>query len=264
MRTSAAWVLIVAALSSSAQAQEPVRLYAAGSLRAVMTEIGDAFTRSSGTKVAGTFGASGLLAERIRNGEPAEIFASANMEHPRALQASGRWGETRRFTRNRMCALAAPKVRVTADNLLDGMLDPRTKLGTSTPKADPSGDYALEVFEKAEHVRPGASVALKAKALQLTGGPGSPPPPQGRNVYGMLVANGNADIFLTYCTNAVLAMRESPALQMVQLPAALAVGADYGLAVATASRAEAARFADFVLSRAGQDILARHGFDAGE
>ena len=263
MRTRAAWILIVA-LSSSAHAQEPVRLYAAGSLRAVMTEIGEAFAVSAGTKIAGTYGASGLLVERIRKGEPAEVFASANMEHPRSLQPSGRWGETRRFTRNRMCALTAPTVRVTADNLLDGMLDPRTKLGTSTPKADPSGDYALEVFEKADRLRPGVGATLKGKALQLTGGPASPPPPQGRNVYGMLVATGEADIFLTYCTNAVLAMRESPALRMVQLPDALSVGADYGLTVATASRAEAGQFADFVLSRTGQAILARHGFDAGE
>ena len=45
------------------------------------------------------------------------------------------------------------------------------KLGTSTPKADPSGDYAFEVFRKAEAIKPGAQAALEKKALQLTGGP---------------------------------------------------------------------------------------------
>ena len=48
------------------------------------------------------------------------------------------------------------------------MLDPAVKLGTSTPKADPSGDYAFEVFAKAEKLKPGANAALEKKALQLT------------------------------------------------------------------------------------------------
>jgi ABC-type molybdate transport system substrate-binding protein len=32
-----------------------------------------------------TFGASGLLKDRIQAGERADVFASANMEHPQAL-----------------------------------------------------------------------------------------------------------------------------------------------------------------------------------
>ena len=43
-------------------------------------------------------------------------------------------------------------------------------------------------------------------------------------------------MFLTYCTNAALAVRELPSLQVVALPAPLAVGADYGLTVLTAAR----------------------------
>ena len=34
--------------------------------------------------------------------------------------------------------------------MLAVLLDPQWKLGTSTPKADPSGDYAWEVFRRAE------------------------------------------------------------------------------------------------------------------
>ena len=54
------------------------------------------------------------------------------------------------------------------------------KLGTSTPKADPSGDYAFRMFERIETsaaAPAGAAERLKAKALQLTGGPDSPRPP---------------------------------------------------------------------------------------
>ena len=36
------------------------------------------------------FGASGLLRERLEQGEAADVFASANMEHPEALSRSGK------------------------------------------------------------------------------------------------------------------------------------------------------------------------------
>ena len=107
------------------------------------------------------------------------------------------------------CARGAPGSRTTSASLLDRMLDPQVKLGTSTPKADPSGDYAWEVFRKAGKLQAGASATLEKKALQLTGGPTSPPAPQGRSVYGEFLAQGAADIFLTYCTNALAAQREN-------------------------------------------------------
>ena len=130
------------------------------------------------------------------------------------------------------------------------------------PKADPSGDYAWEVFEKAEKLRPGSFAALDKKALKLTGGPTSAPPPAGRNAYAALVEKGEADLFLTYCTNAVLAKAEVSTLQIVPLPAGLAVGADYGLTVLNDARPEANRLAFYMMSPAGQAIFAKHGFSA--
>jgi ABC-type molybdate transport system substrate-binding protein len=259
-RLALAFAAMLGLSGAPAAAQEPVRLYAAGSLRAALTDIAAAFTAETGIAVAGTYGASGLLRERIEKGEPAEIFASANMEHPQMLSRSGRLGPVSLFTRNEMCALVNPATPVAADALLARMLDPAVRLGTSTPKADPSGDYAWEVFRRADAIRPGSFERLAAKAMQLTGGPQSPPPPPGRNVYGMLVDQGQADIFLTYCTNAVLARQETPSLRQVALPAALQVGADYGLGVAVNARTEARRFADFVLSAKGQAILTAQGF----
>ena len=71
---------------------------------------------------------------------------------------------------------------------------------------------------------------LSAKALQLTGGPASPPPTPGPgSVYGNWVAQGGADIFITYCTNATIARREQPQLQVVAVPEAISVAAGYGI-----------------------------------
>jgi len=254
--------LLTCALAAvNVHAQEPVRLYAAGSLRAALDEVARAFTEA---KVEAVYGASGLLRERIAKGEPAEVFASANMEHPQALEKVGRGGPVKLFARNRLCALALPGLRVDTDSLLDRMLDPAVKLGTSTPKADPSGDYAWALFEKAEKVRPGAFQQLSDKALKLVGGPDSPQAPPNRTVYGMLLEEGKADLFLTYCTNARQARAENSALRIVEVPAPLSVGADYGLTVMKGARPQAERFAQFILSRSGQDILEKHGFAPGD
>jgi len=264
IRSLRAFVLGVALAMpvTPAMAQQPIRLYAAGSLKPAMTELAAAWTAAGGKPIAGEFGASGLLRDRIAGGAVADVFASANMEHPQSLAKEGRLRPVVLFARNRLCALASPGAGVTTANLLDRMLDANVALGTSTPKADPSGDYAWQLFEKAESVRPGSFAALAAKARKLTGGPDSPPPPPDRSVYGVLVAEGKADVFLTYCTNALTARRENPALQVVEIPATLAVGADYGLAVAPGAGVDAHAFALFVLSSEGQRILARQGFAA--
>ena len=206
----AAWfggLMMMVALAGAAQ--EPVRLYAAGSLRVALTEVAAAFEKQEGIAVTKEFGASGLLRERIEKGAPAEVFASADMSHPQTLNKAGRSSPVVMFTRNRLCALASPEVSVTSANLLDVLLDPKIRVGSSTPKNDPSGDYTWAMFEKAEKVRSGAYAILSGKALKLVGGADSPPPPKDRSVYTMLMAEKKADVFLTYCTNAILAAREA-------------------------------------------------------
>jgi len=73
----------------------------------------------------------------------------------------------------------------------------------------------------------------------------------------------SADLFLTYCTNARLAIGEFPALKIVTVPDALSVGAEYGIAVVGRGNAVRGRaFIDYVLAPDGQEILARHGFQS--
>ncbi|MCF3594431.1 molybdate ABC transporter substrate-binding protein [Rhodobacteraceae bacterium LMO-12] len=254
-----AGLLVTATLATPSSAQE-VHLHAAGSLKAAMTDIADAFEAANSASVARNFGPSGLLRERIEKGETAEVFASANMRHPQTLADAGLSGPVTMFARNSLCALAQQGVALTTDTMLDVMLSDDTRLGTSTPKADPSGDYAFELFDKAEALKQGSTAKLKAKALQLTGGPDSAKPPEGRNPYGWVMSEDRADVFLTYCTNAVLAQRDTPTLQIVQLPDALSVGASYGLSVLNNSSSEASDLAGFILAPEGQQILASYGF----
>lgn len=241
----------------------PLRVYAAGSLREALAEVARVYESRTGLKTQLTFGASGLLRERIEKGEPAQVFASADTQHPQRLHAmaGGQWAPPMLFVRNQLCALAVPQLNAEPGKLLDLMLDPAVKLGTSTPKADPSGDYAWEVFRKAEALKPGAYAALDAKALKLTGSPEAPQPPAGRSTYEWLITEGRADLFLTYYTNAVAVRKEVPRMNVVQMPAALQVSAAYGL-TARSGDAAAGRFADFLLSATAQEVFSRFGFGA--
>jgi molybdate transport system substrate-binding protein len=242
---------------------DTVELYAAGSLRGALTDAAKAFEAKTGNKVEAKFGASGLLKNEIAGGANAQVFASANMEHPQALHDAGKGGPVVRFARNKMCALANPLLKVDGTNLLARMLDPLVKLGISTPRADPSGDYAIEIFRKAEAIKSGAQAELEKKAHQLTGSASSAAPPAGRLVYGWLIAEGKADIFLTYCTNARAAQKQNSGQQIIELPDNLSVGADYGLTVIDGAPPAAQSFANFIVSPDGETILASYGFAAG-
>jgi molybdate transport system substrate-binding protein len=247
----------------SAEGAAPLRVYAAGSLREALTEVARAYESRTGVKTQLTFGASGLLRERIEKGEPAQVFASADTQHPQRLYSAmgSAWAQPTLFVRNQLCALAVPQLNADSGKLLDLMLDPAIKLGTSTPKADPSGDYAWEVFRKAEALKPGAYTALDAKALKLTGSAEAPQPPPGRSTYEWLITEGRADLFLTYCTNAVAVRKEVPRMNVVQMPPALQLSAAYGL-IARSGDAAAGQFAAYLLTPEAQEVFRRFGFGA--
>ena len=240
----------------------PVQVYAAGSLREVMTAIAVDHEARTGQSVALTFGASGLLRDRIERGANAQVFASADIEHPQRLANQGGWKAPQVFTRNELCALTSGRINATPATLLATMLQPQVRVGTSTPVADPSGDYAWALFRKAEAVQPGAFATLSAKALKLTGGPESPRPPAGHGTYAWVMAQGQADVFLTYCTNAVAAQKEVPTLKIVQVPPPLQVGAAYGVTVRERAPAAAGAFAQALLAPPAQAVFQRYGFGA--
>ena len=251
-----------APVKAPAAGADPVQVYAAGSLRDALTEIARDHEARTGQKVVLTFAASGLLRERIEQGAPAQVFASADTKHPQRLANQGQWQAPVIFTRNTLCALAQSAVAVTPDTLLSTILQPQVRLGISTPKADPAGDYAWALFQKADALQPGATARLEAKALQLTGGANSAQAPAGRNTYAWVMEQNRADVFLTYCTNAVAARAEVPSLQVVAVPEALQVGAAYGLTVRAGAPAQAQAFAQAVLQPPAQAVLRRLGFAA--
>jgi ABC-type molybdate transport system substrate-binding protein len=250
---------LLALLAVPSRAQT-LRVIAAGSLSGAFTELLHRFPAGADGIAAPEFGPSGLMRQKIEAGTPADLLASADMEQARRLAAGHPERMVVLFTRNRLCALAREKVGITSDTMLDRLLDPAVRLATSTPGADPGGDYAWAMFARAEAVHQGARAALEAKALKLVGGPNTPLLVPGRSaVEGVFLAD-RADVMLGYCSGSAPVMRGVPNLVSVALPPALTVGAAYGMVVLD-PKPVALRFALFVMSETGQGVLRARGFD---
>ena len=116
--------LLMCAIAASATAAETITLYAAGSLKNALTDLTESYESATGNVVSAKYGASGLLKDEISKGAKADVFATANMEHPQALHDQNRSGPVIRFARNTLCALVKPGLKVDSANLLEYMLDP--------------------------------------------------------------------------------------------------------------------------------------------
>lgn len=234
----------------------PPALFAAGSLKPPLSRL---FARTV-DRPRLIFGPSGLLRARIEAGEPCALFASADEGHAQRLHEAGLADPPRRFAGNALVALSRGDLGLTPETLVPRLMTDDLVLGHSTPGADPSGDYALQAFAGAEAIVPGAAAALTARGRALTGGTDAPSPPPGRSLYGWLVAEGAADVFITYRSNALEAQREDGRLAVIPLPAPMRVATGCWLCVLDAEGG--APLADRLLSAEAARILQACGFSA--
>jgi molybdate transport system substrate-binding protein len=255
VRTVLLAVLCAIAATAPLQAKE-LRVLAAGSLREVIGDLAQHYQMATGGAIAADFRPSGVLRGRIEQGDKADLFASADMGHPLKLLADGRAVRVAMFTRNALCGFALPKAGLTTANFLDRLLDPAVKLGTSTPKADPAGDYTWLIFRKADALHPGAYAALDAKAQKIVGGPG---PTSGDPVADELKA-GTIDVMIGYCSGRQRMAKAIPGIQAVDVPEQITAGPEYGLAVLKDADPQAQDLALYILSPQGQQIFAQFGF----
>jgi len=199
-----------------------------------------------------------VMRERIEKGEKPDLFTSADLGSPRKLQSQGRTVvPVVAIARNRMCILSRRSAGVTAANLIDRMLAKNTRLKTSTPVADPAGDYAWAIFDRIEALRPGAGAILKEKAQALMS-LSAAPAKANQNPYRVLFESGKVDMVITYCSHTASLGQEAPELTSLVVPPRLDPHPVYGLAVLS-SRPAALRLALFLLSEKGQAIVARAG-----
>jgi ABC-type molybdate transport system substrate-binding protein len=143
--------------------------------------------------------------------------------------------------------------------MLDKMLAPGVHIGVSPAKIDPLGDYTLRLFEMAEHLRPGSTAALQARAVVIDVPPGAPQPKSGDADVDAILDH-RIDAGIVYCSGRDRYAHLLPDATLVAFPPSLQVGPEYGLAVLNNAPPEALLLALTILSPQGQKVLADHGF----
>lgn len=252
------FVAASAAGVSSARAAETVEIFAAGSLRGVVGELAQEAGPALGIEVKSSFGGSGMMRERIEKGETPDLFLSADVGSPQKLAAAGRTiVPAIAFARNRMCIMSRNSAHVTARNLVDRLLTKGVRVKTSTPIADPAGDYAWAIFDRIDTLRPGSGALLKSKAEDLMSLTATPTTPNQSPAAALFLAN-QIDMSITYCSAAPGLEKEVPGLQSLVVPPQLDPHPLYGAAVLS-NKPQALRLALYLLSDKGQAIIARQG-----
>ena len=259
---SAIWsALLIAAAglagSSPARAAgETVEIYSAGSLRGVVNELAREASAFN-VEIKATFGGSGSLRERIEKGESPDLFMSADVGSPQKLEFQGRTVVPAiAFARNRMCIVSRKSAGVTARNLIDRLLAKDVRLKTSTPIADPAGDYAWAIFDRIDMLRPGAGAKLKERAQALMNVSAAPSP--GQSAAAALFLANQIDMSITYCSASPALEKEVPDLTSLVVPPQLDPHPVDGIAVLS-NRPQSMRIALFLLSQKGQAIIAQEG-----
>lgn len=260
MNSGLAWLAAcIIAFATSASAAE-IRVVAAGSLKDPFTAIFADYGGRYGVGFSPVWGPSGTLRERLQHGEPFDIFASAALPHAQALTDAGISGPSVLFARNALCIVTDAGHDLNAGNLVETLLRPEIRIGTSTPVSDPSGDYTWEMFHRIDAQRPGAFATLSGKARQLFGGAATAGVAEGRFRPLAALDGHEIDLFIVYCSTARQIVRESANYRLLELPPELSVGPEYGLTVSRKAAPSVADFAMYLLSPPGQASLKSFGF----
>lgn len=246
----AAIVLLVSLTACGASAgsgastdRSEVLVSAAASLTDAFAEMAAAFERAHpGTDVVLNLAGSSALREQILQGAPADVFASANMSNMEQVVEAGEVAaEPDVFARN-LLQIAVPAGNPAGITGLADFGRPDLLIGLCA-EGVPCGDFARQVLTRA-----GVTPAVDTNE------------PDVRALLTKIEA-GELDAGITYVTDVASAEGK---VQGVGIPENENVVAEYPIAVlANAPNPDgASRFIQFVLSDAGQKILAGYGFEA--
>jgi molybdate transport system substrate-binding protein len=222
----------------SSGSSNELKVFAAASLTAAFTELGQRYSSANGgTKVTFNFAGSQALATQIQQSAPADVFASAdttNMDKVKDLV-----GTPQSFASN-LLAIVVEKGNPKGVEGLDDLGNSDLKVVLAAEDV-PAGRYAKQVLDKA-----GVSVT---------------PVSQEDSVKAVVtkVSLGEADAGIVYVTDVAAG---GDKVEGVDIPETQNVLATYPIATVKAGKAQdkAQAFVDLVRSGQGQQVLDQFGF----
>lgn len=242
------WAIALLAMGAGPAGAQPLTVSAAISMKDAVTELGRGFAAGRpGVTVLYNWGSSGALQKQIEAGAPADVFISAAVRQmdeleKRKLVAPG---SRKVFARNVLTVIKPADSRLDITKPGD-LVEARVRhVVVGDPRTVPAGQYAEESLRALglwERLQPKLVFAENVRqALEY-------------------VARGEVDAGFVYATDAATrggAVKEAfrPAedsYRPIAYPAAVIAGARQA--------ALAQAFLDLLVSREGQAVLARHGF----
>ena len=246
------WLLVLASVvlvgtPPAARAQE-VMLSVAISMKEAVDELGARFQRARpGVILRYNFGGSGELQKQIEAGAPVDVFVSAADRQMDELERKSLIlrGSRRTFARNALAVIVPADSRLAITRPAD-LLQPQVqRIAIGNPKIVPAGQYAEESLRTL-----GLWDALRQRLVY------------GENARQALeyVARGEVDAGFVYATD--LTERVALVKEAFRPPQGSYGPVSYPVAVVAGSRYAALgqAFIELLLSRDGQEVLARLGF----
>lgn len=189
------------------------------------------------------FGGSNTLATQIRNGAPADVFASANKMLPAQLHQDGLCSRPVVFTRNKL-VIVVPTANPAHISTIYDLTKHGVKVDVAAPGV-PVGTYTQKVLDNMN-----IADAVNANVVS-----------QETSVADVLahVTSGNVDAGFVYSTDARSVLGK---VKVIKIPAWAQPKVRYGICVVStsANKAAAKAFIHLVLSRKGQREMRKYGF----
>lgn len=235
-------VVLVLALAACHREPDRVAVGVAASLRDAMPDLVAAYRKQAGVAIDVTYGASDVLADQMRHGSALDALVLAEaapldqLVDEQLIAADSR----REIASNTIALVGPAHSDITFASL--ATLPAPAKIAIGDPATVPVGRYAQRYLEAR-----GVWDAVKPRLVL------------GGDVAGVLALakQGRARVAVVYRTDA----RGAPGLAVLDEPSdAPTASIVAGIATHSPHAALARAFDDFLVSRQGQQILARYGF----
>jgi molybdate transport system substrate-binding protein len=232
-----------------------LRIMAADALPKPITEIGNIFKKEHpGVKIDYDFLGAGVLKGDIEEGAPCDIFLSANGKFQRELKNKGFLKSYKVFAYDYLAA-ATPynnPAEVTSSNLIQKLMDSNVSLTTSSPHADPAGDYTWKMFGIINRRFPGAFGKITGHANHLLDAALVMP----------VLESGNTDLGILYTSQLLELKRSGAKINIIPIPKKYNTKAKFTASVLNQSeyKSLSGDFIKLLFSKRGKNILKYWGF----
>jgi len=222
-----------------------ITVFAAASLTNALDDVDTDFTKQSGIKIVARYGASSALAKQIKQGAPADVFASADLQW---MDHCVRKKDTRvNLLGNKLVLIAAKHIKIDHVTIGPGFdlakLAGGGRVATGDVREVPVGLYAKAVLE-----RLGAWAAVEPKIAMS----------ENVRVALGLVARGEAPLGIVYETDAKI----EPAVKVIgAFPDNTQDPIIYPVALTETAKPDAAQYLSFLRSQTAKSVFEKYGFN---